>query len=336
MVKLPKLDHVKYVKRKGAVYAYFNTGKKTAKGTTIYAPLPKPGSVGFFDSYAAMKGARTKRLAVEYTVAALVEEYLRSAALAEKAANTQKLYRSMAGKITEAWGKYPVDDLHPADVRLVLDNAGWNAGTRNMVLAVLGAIYTWARKNNKAAGWPTKDVDRAQGGEHDPWPEDILEAALASDDATIRLLTHLLYFTGLRINDALALRWGQVKDGVITVTPTKTARYRKTLYIPLAAELAEVLDKTPRRGIKIVDLEYRRARSLLQGFTANLGVKTVPHGLRKNAVIALLEHGCTVAETAAITGQTYQVVEHYAAQVNSRKLGKAAIVKFDAGRKKSA
>ena len=97
-----------------------------------------------------------------------------------------------------------------------------------------------------------------------------------------------------------------------------------------------MLDKTPRRGIKIIDLKYRRARDLLQAFTKGLGVETVPHGVRKNAVIALLEHGCTVAETAAITGQTYQVVEHYASQVNSRKLGKAAIVKFDAGRQKRA
>lgn len=45
---------------------------------------------------------------------------------------------------------------------------------------------------------------------------------------------------------------------------------------------------------------------------------------------------CTIAEVSAITGQTHQVVEHYAAKVNRRKLGKAAIVKFAAARKKSA
>jgi len=39
---------------------------------------------------------------------------------------------------------------------------------------------------------------------------------------------------------------------------------------------------------------------------------------------------------SAITGQTHQVVEHYAAKVNRRKLGKAAIVKFAAAREKSA
>jgi len=59
----------------------------------------------------------------------------------------------------------------------------------------------------------------------------------------------------------------------------------------------------------------------------------VPHGLRKNAVNALLEAGCTVAEVAAITGQTYGVVEHYAARVNRRHLGKAAIVKLETRRR---
>ena len=68
----------------------------------------------------------------------------------------------------------------------------------------------------------------------------------------------------------------------------------------------------------------------------DLVVFSVPHGLRKNAVNALLEAGCTIAEVSAITGQTHQVVEHYAAQVNRRKLGKSAIVKFERARDKSA
>ncbi|MEM8648467.1 MAG: hypothetical protein AAGF86_19305, partial [Pseudomonadota bacterium] len=35
------------------------------------------------------------------------------------------------------------------------------------------------------------------------------------------------------------------------------------------------------------------------------------HGLRKNAVVALAEAGCTTAQISAITGQTQRVVEHY-------------------------
>ena len=44
---------------------------------------------------------------------------------------------------------------------------------------------------------------------------------------------------------------------------------------------------------------------------------------------SLLEAGCSIAQVAAITGQTYKIVEHYAANVNTRKLGSAAIVNLD-------
>ena len=45
------------------------------------------------------------------------------------------------------------------------------------------------------------------------------------------------------------------------------------------------------------------------------------HGLRKSAVVFLLEAGCTDAEVSAITGQSRQMAEHYARQVNPKKAG---------------
>lgn len=40
--------------------------------------------------------------------------------------------------------------------------------------------------------------------------------------------------------------------------------------------------------------------------------RLVFHGLRKSAVVFLLEAGCADAEVAAITGQSREMVEHYA------------------------
>src|SRR5262245_22172980 len=42
-----------------------------------------------------------------------------------------------------------------------------------------------------------------------------------------------------------------------------------------------------------------------------------------------LEAGCTDAETAAITGQSRDMVEHYAKQVNQKRLAAAAILKWE-------
>ena len=53
------------------------------------------------------------------------------------------------------------------------------------------------------------------------------------------------------------------------------------------------------------------------------------HGLRKSAVVFLLEAGCTDAEVSSITGQSRQMVEHYAKQVNQKKLAAAAVLKWE-------
>jgi hypothetical protein len=56
--------------------------------------------------------------------------------------------------------------------------------------------------------------------------------------------------------------------------------------------------------------------------------KLVFHGLRKSAVVMLLEAGCTDAEVAAITGQSREMIVHYSVMVNQRKLARAAILKW--------
>jgi hypothetical protein len=59
--------------------------------------------------------------------------------------------------------------------------------------------------------------------------------------------------------------------------------------------------------------------------------KLVFHGLRKSSVVMLLECGCTDAEVAAITGQSREMIEHYALMVNQRKLARSAILKWESG-----
>jgi hypothetical protein len=54
----------------------------------------------------------------------------------------------------------------------------------------------------------------------------------------------------------------------------------------------------------------------------------VPHGLRKNAVIALLEAGCSSPETAAISGQSLRVVEHYAKERDQSLMADSAVLKW--------
>jgi hypothetical protein len=106
------------------------------------------------------------------------------------------------------------------------------------------------------------------------------------------------------------------------------------LEIPLHSDLRGLLEEAPRQALTILSSGGRKRsekalRDKLQAWAAERKQKVVPHGLRKNAVIALLECGCSVAETAAISGQTMQLVEHYGKARNQAKLASAAILRWE-------
>lgn len=332
--KPPKIDHVKHVLRRGKWYSYFDTGTTNGRGQPIRRRLPDWGTVGFHDSYSGFMAGRTKRQAETDTVAKLVTDYLRSQAFNERAEATRASYKSQLKKVVKVWGKFPISELQPVHVRQGIEGNQWAPGTRSMVLAQIGTIYLWARQNDRTSADPIRDIKRPKGGEHSPWPEHVLDAALVSDSDTVRLAVHLLYFTGQRIGDVCAMRWTDIRAERIYVKQGKTG---KVVEPPLSDELKAELDRTPKRDLLIMGgMQPAAVRQVLQAFTRQMGVKTVPHGLRKNAVIALLEADCTIAQTAAITGQTHQMVEYYAAMVNRRKLGDAAIHKLDIARKNKA
>jgi len=342
MVKRPKdIPHVKFVTAKGKLYAYFNTGKKNGKGKPILARLPDMSDPSFWQTYAGhMKGRASTGSA--YTVRKLVTDYEDSADFARKSASTHKTYSKYLRRIVKELGDFPIDDVNRADVRKFLKPMQDTPGAFNLTLSVIGTLYRWAREHDRIDADPTKDIKKLDIGTHEPWPDHVLEAALTSENDRIRLLVHILFFTGLRISDALKLRWSNVKGDFIHVIPTKTVRFHKKLEIKIAQELADELAQTPRRGMTIITkgngtpLGYALALRELKAFTADLGHETVPHGLRKNAVNALLEAGVTVPEVSAITGQSFNVVEQYAKRMKRGAMSEAAVVKLDARRKRNA
>lgn len=333
MAKLPKLNHVKYVRAKGRVYAYFNTGKTGPTGKAIYTRLPHPSEVGFYDSYAAMKGARTKRTVVGYLVSDLVRDYeIWMEARKDLSNGSKETYRSTNKRVVELLGEFPVNDVQVSDVRFMLENKMPGAGSHNIFLAMIRNLYKWARKEGKTVLDPAKDLKAIKGGEHDPWPEDILNAGLEAKDDRTRLAVNLLYYTGQRIGDVIKMRWDHIHDGEIHVLQEKND---KEVSPPIHSALADVLAATPRRGATIIasaegdPYSDETIRTDIKNFTRNMGKECVPHGLRKNAVIALLEAGCTIAEVASITGQSFRIVEHYARKVNRRRLGRTAMTKLE-------
>lgn len=331
MVKPPRLQHVKRVRSRGRTYYYFNTGQ-TQGDKPIYKRLPDPSAPQFWDTYIAYKAGRTRRQSADYSIAMMAHDYERSADFRKRAEGTQRLYRLTLDSIATIMGTMHPNRATPAMVRAIIDKEQWGPGKSNTFVAVIGALFAWGRKRDKTTANPAQDIERLKTGEHAPWPDDILDAALGCGEPTIRLAVHLLFYSGQRIGDVCRMRWGDIRDGWLVVAQQKTG---KGLDIPLAAPLQAELDATPRTGLTILTqadgkpVQPQWLRLRLGEWTRAQGVKVVPHGLRKNAVNALLEAGCTVAETAAITGQTYQMVERYAARINRKGMASAAILKLE-------
>jgi integrase len=117
------------------------------------------------------------------------------------------------------------------------------------------------------------------------------------------------------------------------VTQQKTGL---SLTIPLHERLAAIIEAdAPKDAITFLVNERGKSltesglRQRIQKWAKDLGFEIVPHGLRKNAVNALLEAGCSTAEVSAITGQDLRTIEHYAKRRDRAHLGRSAILKFE-------
>lgn len=312
----------------------------------VALPDPRQEPDAFYRKIAHLQRvqARAEEQSRAGTLGALIDQYRgRNDAAASNEyeqlkPSTKLTYGTYLDRLQKNMGMAVLADLEPSHIQeRVLDANRDTPGAANMLLAVLRTLYRFAIKRNpRLADW-TKGLDPLKGGrEHQPWALHVLTAALKSNDQRFRLAVMLHLYTGQRTGDTCAMRWEDIQDGHIPVRQDKTGI---ELWIPLHADLGRALKDTPREGEYI--LTNRTGRPLTSGtfrawcaiFGATHGAKIVPHGLRKNAVNALLEVGCTVFEVHSITGQSLQMVEHYAKRVNRRRGAAEAMRKWDAGTK---
>ena len=130
------------------------------------------------------------------------------------------------------------------------------------------------------------------------------------------------------------MRRNSVTDGGIYVKQEKTG---KGLLIPIHANLRPILDTIDHDAVTV--LANLRGKPWTKSGFKSAWRKNKPdiltdhglvfHGLRKTAVVTLLEVGCTDAEVSAITGQSRRMIIHYAKRVSQEKLARAAMGKWE-------
>lgn len=330
---------------KGRTYYYFDTGQRDERGNRILKRLPDVRTHGFAAAYQAAKAQRSRAGVDTGTknLDWLIRLYEKSPEFKKLAHNSQRSYSLHLGyagaNLRSKHGhSAPLQILTPQHIAELRDKYAHKPGTANMILRALGSLFNWASrphrlyvKSNIATG-----IEMLETGEHQPWPEWLIEDGLS--DPAIRLPVALLYFLGQRIGDTVKLGRGNIVRGAVKLTQQKTGT---ALTIAIHKRLAEIIEADVPSGQMMFLLSEKGTPVTESGLRQRIQAwalkrhrqKIVPHGLRKNAVNALLESGCSVAEVSAITGQSLQMIEHYAKERDRAELGRTAILKFEARNK---
>ncbi len=338
MIELPKGINV--AKVKGRRYFYYHPARGTKNaGKPIRLP-DDPHSPEFWAEYARLSGGETESAQPRAgTFNALIAAYKASPEFAKKATRTKKLNEGHLGIIAQMWGPLLVNGVRPKHVLELRDAFADTPRKADQLVALLSVIIGWGVPRDYADNNPCREISKLADSEGwAPWQWTDITYAREHLKPHLWWAAALALYTGQRQGDVLAMSWNRITDGGIELRQEKTG---KALWLPLHRDLRSILDEIPKRSPRI--LTNARGIPWASGFKAAWQAqmneptfstfrerRLVFHGLRKSAVVMLLEAGCTDAEVAAITGQSRDMVAHYSLMVNQRRLAASAILKWEA------
>jgi integrase len=295
----------------------------------------------------------TRREVAPKTILSLVERYQKSEVFLDLRPNTQAEYKSKLRVLIDWAGDKMPETLLPAgpndpdygeDSLLQMAYRKWREtrglATANGVIAVTGAMFTWAVKKNLIAVNPVNYVTRrksaprlrvASPAELQSWITTCDLANRHSLADAIVLATH----TGLRQGDILNLTWRDIEKNRITIRTQKTdARVSIRLTRAARARLIEIKRRNRKAkriaeyvilregtwmpyqkytfrhevadhrmlAVKTIEQEAH-ARQLTKDETALIkGLRSLEfRDLRDTAITRLYEAGCTIPEIQSIT-----------------------------------
>jgi integrase len=343
--------HVHVVTAKGRDYYYFQTNRgRAGQGPRVKlagSPYDDAGTPGaeWWDQYRRLGGVPEPDKPPG-TFAALIAEYKASPEWKDLSPRTAIEWTRHLARVEEKWGSLRVASVEPRHVLALRDAFAETPASANNLLRAVSSMLTWAVPRGWLRFNPCLSVKKLKGGTpYAPWSWEAICHFREVARADLWQAAALALYSGQRQGDVLVMRWTDIRKGLIQVEQNKKG---KKLWIPMHAELRRILNDVPRKSEFILSSGRGEAWTL-DGFKTAWKrqmdekalkplrkQKCVFHGLRKSAVVMLLEAGCTDAEVSAITGQPREMVVHYAQAVNQGKLAAAAILKWEALRETDA
>ncbi|RUM42980.1 MAG: hypothetical protein DSY80_06350 [Desulfocapsa sp.] len=332
LIELP--DGVRRVRAKGRDYFYYHPHRGTDQEKKAIRLPGTPHDQDFWDAYHKASDTREQQ---DGLFSSLIRDYQKSPEFKAKAPKTAKEYSRYFEIIRHHWGHLPVVDLRPRNVLELRDLYAETPAKSNYLIRSLSLLISWGIPRGYETVNPCSDIPKFKVGTHVPWPAEAIKYFSRHARKEMWEAAALALYSGQRQGDVLKMQWKDIKDDLISVKQDKT---KKLLVIPVHSELREVLDKVDRNSDYI--LTNSRKTPWSSGFKASWTKQMaqpemtrlkeaglVFHGLRKSAVVILLEAGCTDAQVGAVTGQTRQMVEYYSVMVNQGKLAREAMLKWD-------
>jgi integrase len=167
----------------------------------------------------------TNDKAVPVTFGRVVGMWLKKE-LSTQAVTSQKGVRSyLRCHILPKWRRIPVNEIKPKDLRDWLyslhDDEELNGETVKKIKNTMGAIFAFGMfeelaLSNPARGWRLKGMK----SDYEPVivpPSDTMRIIDALESPLHKVLVLLVACTGLRASEAVGLRWGDIRDGLIHV-----------------------------------------------------------------------------------------------------------------------
>jgi integrase len=277
-----------------------------------------------------------------FIVKGLISSYYRSQKFESLAPRTQADYRKYLMRFEKNAGDIEVKSIRRKHVIAWRDQLAKSDSPHyaNYFVRVLRILFAYAGDIDElpVSENPAKGVSavKYQRQKPKPWPQELIDAARAArgyDDKT-RLLFELLYCTGQRIGDVLAMKWADIRGDAIDVSQRKTGA---ELVIPITGELQECLRRADRRGATILTANskatpwaYRGAADAMMKLRKEIGAEAHNIHAIRHTVASEIGASGDDADVMSITGHTTSaMVRHYAGAARQ----KARAEKAQKGRK---
>jgi hypothetical protein len=318
---------------------------------------------------AAEKVGRELAAGKRKTFAALITEYKESDAyklvLGEGSKEGYDIYLE---DICVALGGEVVAAFTPVNALAAIDAYKGRPGAARYFRAVLSRLISWGIPRGYSLTNPVENTEKvAGGGTYSPWPDWAFELFFQHARVGLHLPVYSGLYTGQRSVDVFKMKRPKPTAIEMPVVQQKTG---VRAHVQIHSEYHQIIEAARPDDGKVVTLHegaveppplhlredgvpwtqagfetaWQRQMTFEAGEDASAEEREIAaamkrlrehrivfHGLRKNAVIMLLEVGCTEDEVGAIVGMSPAMVRHYAKEVRRHHLAINAMKKLETG-----